>query len=158
MSNAVIQRVEEWAFEAAEAYELVVFDVHMAPGWTIQVFIDRIDDTGAQKGVSVDECVLVSRYMEALLDADEDVPEKYRIEVSSPGVERKVTKWRQLALVLGRTMRVVLHEAQNGDDVFEGKVLSAADGAVELEFEDKKISVQWDNVAKAKLTYDFSGV
>ena len=107
VANRVVERIEGWAAEAAEAFGLVLYDLNVTKQWLVQVFVDRVDSEEST-GVAIDECAKVSRYMEALLDADEDVWTKYTIEVSSPGIERKLSKPRHFELSVGKDVRIVL--------------------------------------------------
>lgn len=152
------QRFEEWAEEAAEAYGLVVFDVKALPNWLLTVYVDREGAPDPGKGVAVDDLASVSRYLEAYLDADESVWDQYTIEVSSPGVERKLTRPRHYELSVGRDVRIVLHEALDKQNVIEGRLEAFEnDVAVVIEKKQKqKYELDLNNIAKARLTYDFS--
>jgi ribosome maturation factor RimP len=72
----------------------------------LRIRIDREDST-PQAGVTVDECARVSRALEAWLDEDQAVAERYVLEVSSPGVERPLKRpsdWRRF---VGRKAKVL---------------------------------------------------
>lgn len=157
LTDAVGERIIEWAEEAAEAYGLDLWDVVARPNWVIQVFVDIPGAADPGAGVTVDHCVDVSRYMEGYLDVDEDVWEGYTLEVSSPGVERKLVTPRHYELSIGRTVRIVVHQPIEKRNVFEGRLVSFDDGSAVVECgPDDQVSIQWDNIAKARLTYDFS--
>ena len=156
LTDAVVRKIEGWAQEATEAHDLVLFDVDVAPQWLIQVFIDRPNSEPGD-GVSVADCARVSRYVEGFLDVDPDVWEQYTLEVSSPGVERKLKKPRHFELSTGREVRIVVHRPIGKRNVFKG-VLTDFDGevaSVECGADDV-VPIEWDNIAKARLIYDFS--
>jgi len=157
LDQTVISDLDGWSEEAAQAFDLLWFDTEVNSGWVIRVYVDRAGATGEPgTGVTIDKCVEVSRYLEGILDADERVPEHYRLEVSSPGIERALTKLRQIPLVIGRTVKVVTHEPIDGQNVFEG-VLSSLDKEI-LEIQGETTAhIAWPDIAKARLTYDFSG-
>lgn len=156
LSDEFRARFETWATEAAEAHGLVVYDVNVRTNWLMTVFVDRSGATEPGEGVSVEELAEVSRYIEACLDADEGVWPHYTLEVSSPGVERKLTKPRHYELSLGRDARIVVHRPIDGQNVFEG-ALSAFDGdTVTIDTANGAVALDVKNIAKARLTYDFS--
>lgn len=157
LTPEVEARIEAWAQEAADAYDLALFDVVARPNWLLSVFVDHQGATEPGKGVSVDELADVSRYIEAFLDADEDVYQNYTLEVSSPGVERKLEKPRHFELSVGRDVRIVVHEPIDKQNVFEGRLAAFSDGVVTVQTgPDESVELDLANIAKARLTYDFS--
>jgi len=158
VTDAVRAKIEDWSREAAEASGLVLFEVETTGAWLIKVFIELEGGSVPGEGVTIDQCVEVSRYLEAILDAADQVPEKYTVEVSSPGIERPLTREEQLTLVQGRLMRVVTKEPIDGQNVYEGILKRYEDGVLHIEpsrEEDEEYRLAWDDVAKAKLIYDF---
>lgn len=149
------KRVESWAEEAADVYGLDLFDVEVSDHWKIAVFVDKEGGFEPGKGVTIDECAEVSRYVEALLDTDDDVPEKYTIEVSSPGVERKLSKPRHFEKVVGRSVRLVLHVAIDGQNVLEGNLVSFEDPELVVSADGETHTLTLGQLAKARLTYEF---
>lgn len=155
LTPEVVARIQAWSEEAAIANDVVLFDQMTTAGWVIRLFIDRPGVVEPGSGVTVEQCVAVSRQVEMELDADVDVPENYRIEVSSPGVESELTKWRQFPLVLGRTVKLVLIESIDGQNVLEGVLEGAADEVISVTVGDQEFTVPWPSVKKAQLTYKF---
>ncbi len=156
VTDEIRAQIEAWSAEAAEANDLVLFDAEVNGAWLIRIYVDREGAIEPGQGVTVDECVAVSRYVEALLDIDETVPEKYTLEVSSPGVERKLTKWRQVPLVVGRTVRLVLKKPIDGKTEYEGELVAAKDDVISLDYgASDPATIDWTNVSKAQLTYEF---
>jgi ribosome maturation factor RimP len=89
------RRVEEMGFELVE---LEAAGNRTRP--ILRVYIDRPDSVPGQRSVTLDDCAAVSRGLEPMLDARDDLAENYQLEVSSPGVERPLTKardWRRFA-------------------------------------------------------------
>ena len=108
LGEAMAEQIWAWSEEAAEALGLYVWELDMSaqPRWKIRLFVDRPGEIGPGHGVTVDECARVSRYLEALLDAEESVPQDYMLEVSSPGIERVIDRPEQLERVVGRTVQL----------------------------------------------------
>ncbi|MBA2661387.1 MAG: ribosome maturation factor RimP [Bradymonadaceae bacterium] len=153
--------IESWSEEAAHSHGLLLYDVDIrASGrWIIRIYVDR-PDAEPGKGVMVDDCVEVSRYVEAHFDADERMPENYVLEVSSPGVERALKKARHVTQVVGSLVELVVREQIDGSNKLVGKLLSFEDEVMTIQAseQDSVITIPWSAVSKAKLKYDFSGV
>lgn len=158
LTDDMRRRIEGWAEEAADVYGLELFDAEISSSWKIELFVDKEGGFEPGKGVTIAECAEVSRYVEALLDTDDAVPESYTIEVSSPGVERKLSKPRHWEHVIGRTVRVVAHVPRDGQNVFEGELVSFEDPELTLEVDGDTHTFTLGELAKARLTHDFSGV
>jgi ribosome maturation factor RimP len=176
LSPEVRADIEGWALEACEVEGLLLYDVEIVPRgpWIIRVFVDRpvteaLEQEEASEeasgppagevrsGVTVEDCVQVSRYMEAYLDAEDRIPESYHLEVSSPGVERPLKKDRHVEYAVGRLVQVTVREPIDGQNTFVGKLTSFEDAVLQIHDRDrdKVVSVPWQSVAKAKLKYDF---
>lgn len=147
--------VETWAQEACEMYDVQLFDVTVSKGWLIRIYVDSEIGAPPGKGVEITSCVSVSRYVEALLDEEEGVYEGYNIEVSSPGIERKLTKAKHYAMSVGKTARIIVKEAIDGETVFNGTIEKFEDDKIEVTTEKGKVQIPFETVTKAKLTFQF---
>jgi len=90
----------------------------------LRLFIDK------EEGIDIDDCERVSRAVEQVLDEQDLVPGEYRLQVSSPGVERKIKTPAHYARFKGHKMEIRLfapHEPVSGRKKFTGK-LTAFDG------------------------------
>jgi ribosome maturation factor RimP len=95
LARDIERAVEELGFELVE---LEVAGNRARP--ILRVYIDRPDPAPGRASVSLDDCTAVSRRLQPGLDAREDLAENYVLEVSSPGVERPLTRprdWRRFA-------------------------------------------------------------
>ena len=126
----------------------------------LRVRMDLPDSTPGEGGVSVDQCAEVSRALEPWLDAHPDIPERYVLEVSSPGVERPLTKprdWmrfrgqevvvkaRKLPEALGNRVEGEILGLDSGEDVSPSAILLLPSG--------ERITVPLDEIKKAHLVY-----
>ena len=150
-------KIQQWAEEAAEVHGYSLWDVETTVHgkWIVRLFIDR-DESEPGQGINVDECAEVSRYMEAIFDAEEAVPEVYVLEVSSPGIERPLTKPHHLDRVVGEEVELVLRQPVAGKKKVVARLNSHDEGELVIEFNDETFAVAWDDVARAKLKFDFS--
>ncbi len=151
----ILPLVEEWAEEACEMYNVQLFDVTVSKGWLIRIYVDSEVGAAPGKGVEVSSCVSVSRYVEALLDEDEGVHEEYNIEVSSPGIERKLTKAKHYTMSVGKTVRIIVKEAIDGEKDFKGTIEAFEDNKIEVTTDKGKVLIPFETVTKAKLTFQF---
>lgn len=109
-------------------------------------------------GITIDDCELVSRALEAKLDAEDLIPGAYILEVSSPGLGRALKKDRDFARSLGEEVEVHLYapEAQSRGKDFVGVLTGYDADSVTIENEsEEKIAFQRKNIASIRLTFDF---
>jgi len=148
----IAERVQEIASDVAgkNNLELVhVETVGTVKNPTVRVFIDK------SGGVSVEDCTIVSRQMEAVLDAEDFISSAYVLEVSSPGLERELYSLKDFEKFSGKLAKVRTHEPINGQRNFRGRI-KHIDGE-NIFFADKtngEVSFPYDLVAKANLEID----
>jgi ribosome maturation factor RimP len=90
---------------------------------TLQVMAERADT----RQLSIDDCEKISRRLSDLLDAEDPIEHEYRLEVSSPGIDRPLTRMQDFADWAGHQARIKLKAPQEGRKQFEG-VLLGLDG------------------------------
>ena len=125
----------------------------------LRVRIDRPDSRPGE-GVSVDDCASASRALEAWLDEHEDVPERYVLEVSSPGVDRPLLRDRDFTRFAGETVAVKGHDVLAGRARrLEGELLGLDQGegggsAVRLRLPSgDEVSIPRSEIAGANLIF-----
>ena len=105
----------------ANHFELVDVEwVNEGANWYLRVFIDK------EGGITVDDCELVSRAFEEILDKEDYISENYIFEVSSPGLDRPLKKEKDFARSIGKDVEIKLYKALNKEKEFVG-VLTAYD-------------------------------
>ena len=80
----------------------------------VRVFIDR------PEGIGIDDCEVVSRQVSAILDVEDPLPGNYTLEVSSPGLDRKLTKPEHFRRFMGEEVKVTLRFPLEGRRNFRG--------------------------------------
>jgi len=111
----------------------------------VRVFIDKPD------GVDLSDCEIVSRQVSAILDVEDPLPGHYRLEVSSPGLDRKLTKPAHFQRFTGETIRVKLRFPVAGRRNFRGTLRSADDEKIEVEVDGEPHSLQIATIESARL-------
>ena len=97
--------------------------LHAGRHSTLRVYIDR------DGGVTVDDCAEVSEQIGRILDVEEVIPYEYRLEVSSPGMDRLFFTFEQLASAAGSEISFEFQREINGSRKFKAVLKSAEDGA-----------------------------
>src|SRR5687768_2512298 len=123
-------------------------------GALIRVLIDRPVD--GRSAVSLVDCQSVSRDLSTALDVEgEDIPGPYRLEVSSPGLDRPLVKRGDFEKFAGKEIklqtRIPIGERRN----FRGTLLGVEGDDVRLELDGKPVSIPYQEIAKANLVFRF---
>lgn len=118
------------------------------PKWLLRLFIDR----EGGNGVTLDDCEAVSRDLGMVLDVEEIISHAYTLEVSSPGLDRALSRHEHYAACLGKLVRIKTYQAVDGQKVFRG-VLKALEGAEVIITDEKSGDRRFslENIAKASL-------
>ena len=148
------------ATRVAAADVLDIFDDQFrreAPGKVLRIRLDRPGSRGtAEDSVTVDECAKVSRDLSAILDVDDVVPGQYTLEVSSPGLDRPLTRAEDYQRFAGRRAKLVMREKIDGQGYFKGQLGGIEDGHVLIEGEDRRTHrVPLDVITRANLEVEF---
>ena len=103
-------------------------------GHVVRVFIDRPGPASTpEESVSIDDCEQVNREMSTILDVEDPLPFTYTLEVSSPGLDRPLRDAGDYSRFSGRLAKVVVKEAVDNQNAFEGRLRGVEDAHVLLE-------------------------
>jgi ribosome maturation factor RimP len=128
-------------------------------GAVIRVIIDRpIPGLEVGSGVSLEDCTAVSRDVSTTLDLHDDSlpPGGYRLEVSSPGLERPLVKLADFERFAGHEVKVRTRTAIERQRRFHGRLLRVVDRSIELDQDGKVLLIPHEDIAQANLVYRFS--
>ena len=115
-------------------------------GWVLRFFLDK------EGGVTIDDCAAVSREIGAHLEVEDLVPHAYHLEVSSPGLERPLKKKEDFNRFVNQRVRVKLRQPVGGQKVLVGMLCGLEGDAVVVALEEGKVSLDLENISKARLT------
>jgi len=132
---------------AAMGYDIVRVLLVLGRQARLQVMIERQDG----RNITVDDCASASRAIEALLDEDDPVDTAYALEVSSPGIDRPLTRLSDFSRYAGHEAKLELAEAVEGRKRFSGALAGVSEDAVLLDSEGQRVSIPFAALAKAKL-------
>ncbi len=133
-----------------EGEGLELFDIEIVKEGKNSIF--RIFIAKEKGEISIDDCVKVSEIVSPLLDVEEPLSVKYSLEVSSPGIERKLTKLRHYQLSIGKDVEVTDIEGNR----YIGKLKEVRDDTILVE--DKTIgdiSISFENIVKGRTIFNF---
>jgi ribosome maturation factor RimP len=127
-------------------YELV--DLEFGGGrtsGTLRVFIDRAE------GVGIEDCERVSREISALLDVHDPIPTTYRLEVSTPGLDRVLRRPAHFARFAGARVEVELATPRDGRRRYTGQLMQAGMSGIELAVDGVVVLLSYAEVFRARL-------
>lgn len=131
----------------AEGFDIVrvLFSGDRRP--KLQIMVERQDG----RAVSVDDCALASRLVSAVLDVEDPVSGSYVLEVSSPGIDRPLTRLQDFERFAGFEARVELRVPVEGRRRFRGRLMGVEQDRIRLETEQEQVELSFDDIQKAKL-------
>jgi ribosome maturation factor RimP len=147
-----LDRIRDAAERVARSLGMEVVDVEWKVGKErfLRVFIDK------PEGVSHRDCEAVSNQFSVILDVEDLVPgPPYILEVSSPGLDRKLTKPAEFERFSGRLARITTNEPVENQKSFEGRLAGFADGKVRIEVKGRVIALPVEGIRKANLVVEF---
>lgn len=110
----------------------------------------------AAGGVTLGDCESVSREIAALLDVEDPISVPYQLEVSSPGLDRPLTKPAHFERFAGRKARVELEVPLNGQRRFVGVIVGISGDAVRLMVDRGEVQLAFTAISRARLVPDYS--
>lgn len=148
----IYKQVEEISesLVVSEGMELVDLEYRReGPRWMLRLFIDK------EGGVTVDDCARISRELGDLLDVKDLIPQAYVLEVSSPGLNRRIRKKKDFSRFAGQKVQLLLVSPKDGRRKIVGDLVGVEGEEVVVIGTEGRFSVALENIAKANLIYEF---
>lgn len=133
----------------ALGYELVDLDIRTGGRGMIRVYIDR------EQGVTLSDCEFLSHQLSAFLDVEEPLSGSYTLEVSSPGVDRKLRTLEHFQQFKGQQVRIELNRMRNGHKRLKGALIGVKGEQVLLELDGDLVSLHLSDIHTARLVPQF---
>ena len=164
-----VERVREIAERVAASCGLDIVEVEILGGGKarmLRVFLDKpAAGTDPLAGVTHEDCANFSREFGTILDVEDVMPGSYTLEVSSPGLDRKLIKAADFSRFTGSRMKLTTRQPVDNNLHFEGRLESFKDGRLTLDLSvashksrkkmgaaaGEKIEIDFANVEKANL-------
>jgi ribosome maturation factor RimP len=133
-------------------YRLVRVKVSSAEGATVQIMAERPDGS-----MTVEDCETISRALSPVLDANDPMEKAYRLEISSPGIDRPLVRKSDFDRYVGHLVKIEMELPFNGRKRFRGHLSGTADNAARLtrdevpEGEEADVLLPIEDMSDAKL-------
>jgi ribosome maturation factor RimP len=168
-----VDRVREIANRVAASSGLEVVEVEFLGGGKarmLRVFLDKpAAGNNPLAGVTHEDCANFSREFGTILDVEDVMPASYTLEVSSPGLDRRLVKAADFARFVGSRLKLTTRQPVNDNRYFEGRLEGFQNGCLTLDLNvashksrkkmgdsaGKKIEIEFANVEKANLVPEF---
>ncbi len=132
----------------SKGFELVHLDYVAGKQGRVHLYIDH------EKGVSIEHCELISRAVSDLLDSHDPIDHAYNLEVSSPGLERPLTKTKHFIRFQGEKVKVKTSEPIGNSSKFSGILKKADDQLITIIKDDgSEVYIPYKAIARANLWY-----
>ncbi len=157
-ATAIDQRLAALVRPLIEAmgYELVRVRLQGGKRKRLQIMADRPDG-----GIEIEEITEITHAVSALLDVEDPIAESYTLEVSSPGIDRPLTRWKDFAAWAGFEVKIETNQLIDGRRRFTGRLLGTKDNEVLIALAQGKgervvlgLKFAWLAEAKLMLTDD----
>ncbi|QOY51269.1 ribosome maturation factor RimP [Candidatus Sulfurimonas baltica] len=122
--------------------------------YRVSVLSSEIED-GKRKGVSLDSCVELTHLISPLLDVTPPISGDYRLEVGSPGIERKISSVKQFEMCVGEKVSISLKAVDKIRDKIRGLLTKVEDSKIFLEIDGEEISIDYGEISKARTYFEW---
>lgn len=153
MAGNIISQTAELVANACDEFGVLLYDIEFSKegkNQVLRIYIDKEPD-----GVFLDDCETVSRKISELLDESEIINIAYTLEVSSPGVERKLKQAWHYEKVIGKDIVVSLYSPLNNKKSLLGKLVSYGENLV-IDCDNEIIELEKTKISSAKLHFDIN--
>lgn len=152
MSSKITDLVRSLAEPIAQDLGLRLWDVQFVKegaSWYLRIFIDK------DGGVTIDDCVNMNNAIDPLLDQHDPISHSYYLEVSSPGLGRRLTRDEHFHQLVGSPVIARLYKAADGKREIKGNLASYDGKTIGIETEDGIVNLEKSAVSFVKLDDDY---
>ena len=152
--TGLLEKLTELSERAVTGTGIDIAEVQLRGAGKARLLRVYIDKPG---GITHADCELISGRLGRLLDEEDAVPgDSYTLEVSSPGVERKLSQPRDFQRVVGQKIRLAVRDPTEGQTRLEGKLALFAEGILHVEISPgQRVQVPLEQVQKANLKFEW---
>ena len=146
--NAAIERVETVITPVVEGMGFELIRLQMTGGEIpiLQIMAERPDGT-----MVIEDCASLSRELSVVLDVEDPIAGEYQLEVSSPGIDRPLTRPKDFERSAGFDAKIETQQPIDGQRRFRGCIEGIDDGIVTLTTDKGAAAIPFDDILKAKL-------
>jgi len=145
--NTMRQKIFQLAEQVAEEQGVELFGIELLGRGKVllRVFIDK------DGGVTLDDCQRFSKSLGIILDVENPIPGSYKMEVSSPGLDRPLRNLKDYEKNTGKLARVITKEKIENRNFFIGRILGIHYGMIRLLVGEQEMNIPVDNISRASL-------
>ncbi|MCS6837308.1 MAG: ribosome maturation factor RimP [Bdellovibrionaceae bacterium] len=165
LSVELLEHLRKLASKIVEREGLRLYDLELALGSgrkTLRVFIAPPSGKSSVsgQGISLDDCSRVSQALSLELDMEDPLPFSYDLEVSSPGLERKLVQTWHFQEAIGELLHLNLKDflflpSGKKFKTLEGTLKQVLDEGILIEFSDEDVTIPWHLIEKARVKFLF---
>lgn len=119
--------------------------------WYLRLFLDKDDEAG----VDLDDCELISRKLSDILETEDPIAQAYRLEVSSPGIERPLKRTKDFQRFAGEKVQIKTFSEIEGRKQFIGILGETTEEYAAIDIDGTVISIPRKQISKANLVWEF---
>ena len=153
MKKNIVNEIEQMVLPITDANNLELVDVeYVKEGgeFFLRIYIDK------EGGISLNECELVTRTLNPILDEKDPIKDNYYLEVSSPGLDRPLKKDKDFVRYQGRDVEIKLYKPMNGSKIHEGELVGLTeDKNIKVIIDNKEVEFDKKDVALIRLAIKF---
>jgi ribosome maturation factor RimP len=153
-SERIIREVSPLAEPFLDACGMEMVDVEFLSEhgrWILRVYIDK------EGGVNVEDCARVSRELGHLIEAEDVIDYPYVLEVSSPGLNRRLRKERDFVRSIGKMVKLTMSRPINNRKNFTGRLTDVKGGTICVAIDDNRlVELPLGEIRKARLEFEFN--
>jgi len=152
MTSPVIKEVTALIEPILDEMEIELVDIEFLSEqsrWILRIYVDE------SGGITLDDCARVSREIGDLIEVKDIFDQGYVLEVSSPGLNRRLKKEKDFERAVGKNIKIRMATPLEGQQNFRGNLQSFQDGILCLSVKDDLILLPYGDVEKGNLVYDF---
>lgn len=151
-TEAIVAQLTELLDPVVRSEGLMLVELTYRPeerGLVLRLYVDR-----PEGGITLPECQGLSRQISDLLDVEDVVPDSYLLEVSSPGLTRRLKSRREFEMFAGRLAKLIVRNEEGRSNKLVGTLKGLMGDDVLIEVKGKVQAIPIDTVAKARLEID----
>ena len=148
----LIEKIKEIIQPGVEnlGYELIDVESHQGKkSLKIIVYIDHLN------GIKIDDCVLITNTISPIIDDNSNLKDKYSLEVSSPGLNRKLILNEHYDKFIGNIIKVKLKTKIDNRKIYKGTLLGRIDDSISIVENNNKINIKMDTIEICRLVPAF---
>ena len=152
MTSPVMKEVSALIEPVLDEMEIELVDIEYLSEqgrWILRIYVDK------SGGITLGDCTQVSREIGDLIEVKDIFHQEYVLEVSSPGLNRRLKKEKDFERAVGKNIKIRMVTPFEGQRNFRGSLQSFQDGILCLSVRDDLILLPYGDVEKANLVYDF---